>query len=259
MAEVSEDVRKEMAKADRAHPSEAIKDELLAEVNYNCPLCHKPLIEAKGGRTLRKFQVAHIYPHSATTEQYLRLHNLPREVDLESQRNLIPLCLDCHLRQDFHTTPEEYLRLYLKKLECVGTYQAQKIAYSSPLEPEISKVVQALSALPSNTKMDLSLTPLTVAQKIRDNLLCEKVRGNVVQYFSFVKGEFQKLQEKERVPFRIIATQVRHYFYQASRQLYDQELIFDQIVKWFMDKTNCGKTAGEIVVSFFVQDCEVFE
>lgn len=259
MTEISDKERKEMSKADRAHPSEAIKDELLAEVSYNCPLCHKPLIEAKGNRTLRKFQVAHIYPHSATTEQYLRLHNLPREADLESPRNLIPLCLDCHLRQDFHTTPEEYLRLYLKKLECVGAYQAQKIAYSSPLEPEISKVVQALSALPPNTKMVLSLTPLTVAQKIRDNLLCEKVLGNVVQYFSFVKGEFQKLQEKERVPFRIIATQVRHYFYQVSRRLYDQEQIFDQIVKWLMDKTHCGKTAGEIVVSFFVQDCEVFE
>ena len=71
MAEISDKVRKEMAKADRARPSDAEKAELLAEVNQRCPLCYKSLISTKGARTFNDYQIAHIYPHSATTEQFL--------------------------------------------------------------------------------------------------------------------------------------------------------------------------------------------
>lgn len=258
MAEDPEDIRKKMAKADRAHPSEAIKDELLAEVNYNCPLCHKPLIEAKGERTLRKFQVAHIYPHRATTEQYLTLENLPRVDDLESVKNLIPLCRDCHARQDFHTTKEDYLRLYTKKIECAGKYAANKLAFDSRLEPDVSKIISALGALPEDVRIELSLTPLKVSQKIDDKALCEKVRNYVVQYFGFVQREFAKLQDEDRIPFEMIAVQVKHYFLQVEQLLITKEQIFDQMVKWVMEKTGGNRSASEIVVSFFVQDCEVF-
>lgn len=260
MVEVSEDMRKKMAKADRARPSDSEKAELLAEVNQRCPLCYKSLISTKGDRSFNDYQIAHIYPHSATTEQFLTLENLPRVADLESVKNLIPLCRDCHARQDFHTTKEDYLRLYTKKIECAGKYAANKLAFDSRLEPAVSKVVSALGALPEDVRIELSLTPLKVSQKIDDKALCEKVRNYVVQYFGFVQSEFAKLQDKERIPFEMIAVQVKHYFLQVERLLTTKEQMFDQVVAWVMEKTggNGNRSASEIVVSFFVQDCEVF-
>ena len=102
------------------------------------------------------------------------------------------------------------------------------------------------------------MTPLKVFQKIDDKALCEKVRNYVVQYFGFVQREFAKLQDKDRIPFEMIAVQVRHYFFQVERLLITKEQIFDQMVKWVMEKTGGNRSASEIVVSFFVQDCEVF-
>lgn len=258
MAEVPEDIRKKMANADRARLSDAEKAELLAEVNQRCPLCYKSLISAKGARTFKDYQIAHIYPHSATTEQFLTLENLPRVDDLESVKNLIPLCRDCHARQDFHTTKEDYLRLYTKKIECAGKYAANKLAFDSRLEPDVSKIVSALGALPEDVRIELSLTPLKVSQKIDDKALCEKVRNYVVQYFGFVQREFAKLQDKDRIPFEMIAVQVKHYFLQVERLLITKEQMFDQMVNWVMEKTGGNRSASEIVVSFFVQDCEVF-
>lgn len=258
MAEISDKVRKEMAKADRAHPSDAEKAELLAEVNQRCPLCYKSLISTKGSRPFKDYQIAHIYPHSATTEQFLVLENLPRVDDLESVKNLIPLCRDCHARQDFHTTKEDYLRLYTKKIECAGKYAANKLAFNCRLEPDVSKIVSALGALPEDVRIELSLNPLKVSQKIDDKALCEKVRNYVVQYFGFVQSEFAKLQDKERIPFEMVAVQVRHYFLQVELLLITKEQMFDQMVNWVMEKTGGNRSASEIVVSFFVQDCEVF-
>ncbi len=258
MAEVSERVRKEMSKADRVRLSSPEKDELLAEVNQRCPLCYKALISTKGNRLFNEYQIAHIYPHSATTELFLVLEDLPRAEDLESVKNLIPLCRDCHARQDFHTTKEDYLRLYTKKIECAGKYAANKLAFNCRLEPDVSKIVSALGALSKDVRIELSLNPLKVSQKIDDKVLCEKVRNYVVQYFGFVQSEFAKLQDKERVPFEMVAVQVKQYFLQVERLLTSKEQMFDQMVNWVMEKTGGGTSACEIVVSFFVQDCEVF-
>ena len=124
--------------------------------------------------------------------------------------------------------------------------------------PDVSKVVFALGALSEDVRIELSLTPLKVSQKIADKALCEKVRNYVVQYFGFVQSEFAKLQDKERIPFEMIAVQVKHYFLQVERLLTTKEQMFDQVVTWVMEKTGGNRSASEIVVSFFVQDCEVF-
>ena len=86
--------------------------ELLEIVSSLCPLCGKPLGYYKDGCFIKNYEIAHIYPSNATPAQRRALKGLPRAEKIESFENVIPLCLDSHNHQDFHTRPDEYIRLY---------------------------------------------------------------------------------------------------------------------------------------------------
>ena len=79
-----------------------------------------------------------------------------------------------------------------------------------------------------------------------------------MQYFNFVKQELQELDSAKGGKFDLIASQVRQHFLRVSQTDLFQEHVFDQIVEWLQNKTNGDRSACEIVASFFVQNCEVF-
>ncbi len=62
-----------------------------------CPLCSRNLVIKKGGKTVRVFDVAHIYPLNATEREKKILENEEvLEVDIDSEPNFIALCKECH-------------------------------------------------------------------------------------------------------------------------------------------------------------------
>lgn len=242
----------------RANPTPNKESELLEEVGGFCPLCKKSLWLHKGRRTCKGYQIAHIYPHSPTEEQLNVLRNVPHPEDSESMDNLIPICLDCHEMQDDHTSVEDYMKLYNLKKHYQGLYQARIMAVDSYLEPEVKKVLEALHTVDSSELVELTYSPVRVKEKVADKLLQRKILSNVVQYFNFVKQELQELDAAKGGKFDLIASQVRQHFLRVSQTNLFQDHVFDQIVEWLQNKTNGDRSACEIVASFFVQNCEVF-
>jgi hypothetical protein len=56
-----------------------------------------------------------------------------------------------------------------------------------------------------------------------------------------------------------VASDVRRSFRKLESGGYPQEEIFKHLVEWFMKKTNTKSALPcEIIVAFFVQNCEVF-
>ena len=243
---------------ERANLTTNKESELLEDVGGFCPLCKKSFWLHKGSRTSKGYQIAHIYPHSPTQEQLNVLRNVPRAEDSESMDNLIPICLDCHKKQDDHTTVEDYMKLYNLKKHYQGLYQARIMAVDSCLEPEVKKVLEALHTVDNSELVELTYSPVRVKEKVADKPLQQKILSNVVQYFNFVKQELQELDDAKGGKFDLIASQVRQHFLRVSQTDLFQEHVFDQIVEWLQNKTNGDRSACEIVVSFFVQNCEVF-
>jgi 5-methylcytosine-specific restriction endonuclease McrA len=101
-----------MSDIKRKRPSYNFETRLLVEANSLCPLCGKYLHEEKNNKTLKLYEIAHIYPHSPTPEQLIALKDITKPKEVEAFENMIALCKDCHSKQDFHTTTEEYIRLY---------------------------------------------------------------------------------------------------------------------------------------------------
>jgi hypothetical protein len=235
---------------------------LQMEVANRCPLCGKSLFGEKNGKSIKLYEVAHIYPHSPTPVQLVTLKDIPRPDDAETFENLILLCLDCHKIQDFPTTVDEYMRLYDIKQKLLKQTKAIDNASNVPLENQITDILQKLTTVDVNELQKLSYNPVAVEQKINseNRLLQEKIIDYVVRYFPFVQDSLGQLDEIGNLKFEKLAIEVKLCFQNFEEQGLQQEDIFDGIVNWIKNKTQSqyGNIACEIIVAFFVQNCEVF-
>jgi len=248
--------------SDRKNITPNFEARLQMEVSNHCPLCGKSLFGEKNGDSVKLYQVAHIYPHSPTPEQLETLKNVPKPDNIETFENLITLCSDCHKKQDSHTTYEEYMKLYNLKQKLMKQTKAMDNVSDIPLETQITEILQELKTADIVELQNLSYRPLKVERKINseNRLLREKIKGYVVQYFLFVQNVLGQFDEIGKQKFGKIATEIKLCFQNFEEQKLPQEDIFDGIVNWIKSKTQSqyGITACEIIVAFFVQNCEVF-
>lgn len=234
--------------------------ELFAEVDGKCPLCGDSLIGEKNGRRIAVYDRAHIYPHSPTPAQLLSLKGIPRPNDIESPANVILLCKRCHKLQDDETTAVDLLHLYSIKQEKFGAYRASQEISRIDIEPELRLVLDRLSVINASDMVDLSFSPLAVKKKIEMGELLRKVLWCVTTYYETLKRLFQDLDNRRSSTFEIIAMQVKQAFLKQEREslFLDKDQVFDVLVEWIRSKSGGSRAACEAVVSYFVQDCEVF-
>jgi hypothetical protein len=234
--------------------------ELFAEVDGKCPLCGDSLVSEKDGRRIAVYDRAHIYPHSPTTAQLLAFKGIPKPIDIESPANIILLCKRCHKMQDDATTATDLLRLYSVKQEKSGAYHASQEMSRINIEPELRNVLDTLSTIDDSDLVVLSYNPLAIKRKIEAGALQRKVLGCVTTYYETLKRLFQELDNRRSSTFEMIAMQVKQAFLSQERgELFlDKSQVFDVLVEWVQSKTGGCRVACEAVVSYFVQDCEVF-
>ena len=234
--------------------------ELFAEVDGKCPLCGDSLVAEKNGRRIRVYDAAHIYPHSPTSSQLKALKDLPVPSDIESPNNIILLCKKCHKLQDDETSAADLLRLYLVKQEKSGAYRAAQEISSIELEPELKLVVERLSNLDDTELVKLSFKPLMVNRKIENIDLRRKVLNYVTTYYEILKIMFQEADNRRSSTSEMIAMQFKQAFIKQERDFLflDKGQLFDSLVEWVRSKSGGSRAACEAVVSFFIQDCEVF-
>ena len=248
---------------DRQNPTDAEIRLYLREVNYHCPLCGKELQYRGQTKPDQKlFQIAHIYPNSPTLEQYTNFTGLRRlGNDCESFENKIALCLECHPTQDFHTTAQEYTRLLKIKERCLLETELDASLRSLNLEDQIVSVLQSLSSVTDEELSELSFDPKLLANKFYANegTIKRKIKNYVLEYYPFIRDVLKDMDGKNGFHQNILAEQIRSCFIKMNDKTQDKELIFQHMVRWIKTKTlSTYDSACEAVVSFFVQNCEVF-
>lgn len=256
-------IEKDPYHKERENPSDSDLRLYLREVNYHCPLCGKELQSRKQKKANQKlFQIAHIYPNSPTVEQYNMLHNLERlGVDCEGFENKIALCINCHQTQDYHTTVDDYIRLLNIKKRCLTQTALHDATNTLGLETEIDKVISKLSALSDSDLTELNYEPVPIANKFTNQeiLLKSKVTNYVLTFYPHIRESFRKLDGKNGFHLQVLSEQIRSCFIKMDSISQDKTLVFSKIVEWIMHKTQSNSLEScEAVVSFFVQNCEVF-
>lgn len=247
---------------ERKTPTAAEQQLFLKEVSFACPLCGKDLRHRKQLKSNKLYEIAHIFPNAPTDEQYATLGKLPRlGANSESYENRIALCKDCHDQQDYHTTEAEYLKLLQKKQQYLQSMDLREATFTMGMEDEIADVVSKITALKEDELAKLNYSPVKLKKKFtaEELLLKNLVSMYVTNYYPYIRELFKQQEGINGFLLDTLSLQIKSCFTKLNAITNDKTAIFNQLVDWIYIKTGAtSKPACEAVVSFFVQNCEVF-
>lgn len=247
----------------RKNWSEAEKLILYNQVGGICPMCQKPLYNIKEGKYYKAFQIAHIYPLNPSLEEEQILFSEERlfEKDCNELNNVIALCNNCHSYIDNPTTVEGYRKLVNLKKQLIKKQNISDLYSSYTIEEDILKVINSMIDGLNEVPEKVDYNQIKIDDKIQKNngILNHKIKEDVSYYYLFIKKCFAEI-DKTNMTFEIIAGQIKSFYKKISSMTDDQNKIYDSIANWIFDKYKVGNIeAYKIIVSFFVQNCEVFE
>lgn len=240
---------------------------LFAEVEGVCPNCTNFLIADKKGRKRKEYEIAHIYPLNPKPEEKEILKDVEKlNEDVNHPDNLICLCLKCHNEFDNPRTLEEYHKMVSIKKDLIRIHKEKSIWSSSNIEDDINEIIDFLANEDFDFDTDiLNYNPKTIDEKTDltiSKLTKWKIHQNVRGYFNEVKNKFINLDKVQPLTTETISTQIKQHYLllRKSDTNKSQKEIFQAMVEWLNKITN-GKSyeSCEIIISYFVQNCEIFE
>lgn len=131
------------------------------------------------------------------------------------------------------------------------------------LEQSLTQIVNNLSNITQKEIESLiSYEPFNVDKKIlpENTLLKDDIKSKVVKYYLFIENLFKEASKNNSIFFNNLANAVKFASdnYIINQKL-PQPLVFSNMVQWFKTKAlSTDDIACQIMVAFFVQNCEVF-
>ena len=234
----------------------------VAQVNGVCPKCSCPILYDKNERKYKGYELAHIYPLNPTDEekQILKGVELSSE-DPNHDSNIIPLCISCHNKLDNPRTLEEYNQLLAIKKKILADAYQQKIFPEYMLENDIIEILDKLAESSDNYEGNIEYDIKILDEKLDSTmppLMSKKIRWHVTSYYPFIKD---KLATLDNIISERISLQIKLFYLEQKKQnIASQDDVYRNLVNWIMKKTrSVNHEASEIIVAFFIQNCEVFK
>lgn len=244
------------------------QEDLLAyiqETDCKCALCGKRLIKMSSGKVAYICRVTRITPSSLDSTEVNALKKEGIELpEAGSADDFIALCPNCN--EGYLASSDKDSVKHL--LEIKRTMQKRNAAAdrlgNCDIEEEIEAVLERLCVLdPREIEANLRLGALALKDKIEDSepLLKDRIGADVARYYKFVEDGFRRMSEVHGISFnRTIAAQVQMAYLALSSSDNSQNAIYEALVDWLHEKVpNSERIACGIVISFFVQNCEVFD
>lgn len=131
------------------------------------------------------------------------------------------------------------------------------------IEKDLNVIIEGLSKISNTQLVALKFAAVDLSNKIEDsngNLL-GKVNWLVNTYYYYIENLFKRNETIQGNTFKLIAAEVALKYRKISgKDANNQNQIFESMVNWL--KSNfpaASREACEIVISFFIQNCEVFD
>ena len=234
---------------------------LLAEANYECPLCHKKLVDTIKGQAVKKYRIVQIFPDELideTAAEFAAIYPAPKKFD--TQNNLIALDERCAEQYLLNPTAEEYRNLYEIKTQLTKNYTAKQAVNGVQLEDDIRTVLDALSTIRDASELvKLEYEALRIDEKFdaENFILKNETQVQVVTYYRYI----EKVFSNSAADFDMIASEIKVSSMKLEKAGLSQSDVIGQLSEWMRNKAGLGtdgRLACNIVVSFFIQNCEVF-
>ena len=239
----------------------------LLEVGNKCPLCSARLMVRNGkGKTVKRYKITQIFPDNVSRDLYLAFSKYSdMHGNYNYPDNLIALCAECSADYLSEPTEKEFLHLQTTKIALQQRNKLRQGMDDIGLESEISEVVYGMINIDKAGEItELRMDALKVRQKIEptSKLLIDAISDDVLHYYGYIESLFADIDGKDSGTFNRIALEVRLAYQKIKNGGLSQGNIFEYMVDWFKGKLpdeQKHELAIRAVVSFFVQNCEVFD
>ena len=183
--------------------------------------------------------------------------NRGRIITLPDHRELV-VCADCEC-VIASMNDDDKIALADRQLAAQALNSARDDISLDKLDGDIEAVLRAVHDLKTEDDAVLRLDPLAVDRKITDNRLKSRVRGDVLTSYKGVNDVIDRLSGEHLIEPTRFARQIRRVFEDADAQGLSQRQIYDLLTeKLDVLSGRHYKTACEVIVSYFIQRCEVF-
>lgn len=223
-------------------------DYLLNETNGYCvfPGCGKKLSVIANGKIAHAYEIVLIDKSKAST------------ID-----NLLAVCPQC---QATYTLDENNKKLMkeLKGIKSVLSDHQQSVDMleSLNLDKGITNVIKKAAKLGEKDLKDASLDPKEIKQKLNpteDAALYYTVNGYVTVYFRKIKEIMTNLDKRGEIDYEEVQNQIHAIYLRLKKKKKSRIEIFNEIADKIHRITLQDDIYCKIVVSYFVQSCEVFD
>lgn len=222
-------------------------DYLLGETDGYCPFpgCGRQLTVSNNGRAVHSFEVSLIDKKKAATPD-----------------NLIAMCPQCYATYLLDDSKKVTKGLVEIKNLLSTHKQSVHLLDSLPLERGIVGVISRIKKLGEKELSDASLDPKEIKQKLspsQDMALYLAVNNYVTTYFRRIKEIMMNLDKRGEIDYDEIQDQIHAFYKRLKKANKTRPEIFNEIVGKVHRVTLQDDIYCQIVVSYFVQSCEVFD
>lgn len=172
----------------------------------------------------------------------------------------VVLCVDC-ARELQNASESKKLELLNEKHNLEQMASATDAASRITVERQIEDVLRQISEINiiCDDETKLNFDPIPIEKKIPASLFREKVLWNAKYWYKAVNTPLDNLAGENKLNVDRFAKSIKRMYEDASETLTSQSAIFNVLVEMLYSKTGRKyKEACEIIISYFVQRCEVF-
>lgn len=220
---------------------------LLNETGHYCPFpgCGRTLTKSSNGKTCDAYEVTVIDKKKAPEIQ-----------------NLLALCTQCHATYFLDDRPKSCKDLLEVKRLLVTHASAVSMLDNLPLEVGFVGVIKKIGKLKERDLVELSLDPKEIKQKVKpsdDFALYSQVNMFVSMYFLKIREIMINLDKRGEIDYDEIQDQIRAIYKKLMKAQKSKTKIYNEIVAKVQKVSLQENIYCQIIVSYFIQSCEVFD
>lgn len=223
---------------------------LLRDANNICMNkgCNTLLTHIDKNRTINNFQVLDL--------------KMKTKTKAGRYENLIAVCPLCFERLQGHLSSEQTEYFTKLKQSHISQNEMQNLLLETNIDQSISKLLTQISNIGLHIENIEIKNPVKPSEKFDSSL----DYGNKIQIealvkmtYLFVRNIIKQLDENGEIKYELLQASIKLKYLQLKDRSTSQEEIFIQLVDYFKNISNQSDSVCRIVVSYFIQNCDVFE
>jgi len=220
---------------------------LANEEHFRCPIpnCGTSLIDKKDDESYISGEIIVVDKNSSK-----------RDCD-----NLLLLCPKCYSPLSKKISIEDSKLLKQIKLKILNEKKADNILSQDFVDDGIRLVLTKIPMIDVSEKIDDSFDPKHIYQKIpsTEKMLIRKVKNNNDDYFVDIKKLSIELSRENKFDYDLFGDQIKLKYKQLKKLGFSHSQIYEKFVAWLINETEAEREACEAVVSYHIQQCDIFE